>query len=312
MILQSFDKKILKFIKDYKIFNKYDKILLGISGGKDSMSLLNTMNKISKIMDLEITVAHLNHGMREEALEDEIFVRQKCEELNIPFFSERKNVFEYAKREKISVEVAGRTLRYEFFYKKLRDLNYNKIATAHHKNDLAETILYRIIRGTGFYGIGGLTPIEENLAKPMLCVDLEEITNYVTINSIDFVEDVFNYSLDYSRNKIRHEILPKIKGINPKYEESFFRLAKLSWNYRKDVENKYHERVIFKKEEIIQKLEHDFFDVEVFRMIFLKSYKYPPNMEETEKALKMKKDGKMRLSKFIVIKKDNLLIIKKS
>lgn len=90
MVLQDFEKKIFKFIKDYKIFNKYDKILLGVSGGKDSISLLNCMSKLSYIYELELSVAHLNHGMREEAGRDEDFVRQICKKLNVPFFVEKK------------------------------------------------------------------------------------------------------------------------------------------------------------------------------------------------------------------------------
>ncbi len=106
-------------------------------------------------------------------------------------------------------------------------------------DDLAETIIYRIIRGTGIYGLAGMVPLEGVLAKPMLCVSLEEIENYVTINNIPYVEDKYNYSLEYSRNKIRYEISPKMKEINPSFQKKvFFRLASTVWEYRDEVEKK--------------------------------------------------------------------------
>ena len=312
MVLQDFEKKIFKFIKDYKIFNKYDKILLGVSGGKDSISLLNCMSKLSQIYKLEIAVAHLNHGMREEAPRDEDFVRQTCKKLNVPFFVEKKEVFKYASEKKVGVEEAGRDLRYDFFSRTLKELNYDKIATAHHMDDLAETIIYRIIRGTGIYGLAGMVPLEGVLAKPMLCVSLEEIENYVTINNIPYVEDKYNYSLEYSRNKIRYEISPKMKEINPSFQKSFFRLASTVWEYRDEVEKKFNERVHKTDENSYKiKLENDFFDSEVLRLTFLKFQKYPPNMEETKKVLLMKNKGYRNLKGLKIVKEKDFLIVTK-
>jgi len=309
VILQDFEKKIFKFVRDYKIFNKYDKILLGVSGGKDSMSLLHVMTKLSKIMGFEISVAHVNHGMRQEAGNDEAFVGQTCEKLKVPFFSKKVDVFNYSKANKVGVEVAGRNLRYEFFYETLRRLKYNKIATAHHMDDLSETMIYRILRGTGIYGLGSLIPIEEEIAKPMLCVDLEEIKNYVTINNIKYVEDKYNYSLDYDRNKIRYEITPLFSNINTRYKESFFRLAKIIWAYREEVKRKFEERSETSKDSLKLKLENDFFDTEIIRIAFLKFGKYPPNMEETEKIVKMRNGGKRKINGLNITKKSDSLLV---
>jgi tRNA(Ile)-lysidine synthase len=310
VILQDFEKKIFKFIRDYKIFNKYDKILLGVSGGKDSMSLLHVMFKLSRIMGFEVSVAHLNHCMREEADSDEAFVRRVCEKLSVPFFSKKADVFTYSKENKVGVEVAGRNLRYEFFYETLRMLSYNKIATAHHMDDLFETMIYRILRGTGIYGLGGLIPIEEEITKPMLCIDLEEIKNYVTINNIEYVEDKYNYSLDYSRNKIRYEFTPLFEQINPRYKESFFRLAKIIWSYREEVKRKFEERSEISKDSLKLRLENDFFDGEIIRIAFLKFGKYPPNMEETEKIIKMRKGGVRKINGLSITKKSDSLLVK--
>lgn len=312
MVLQDFEKKIFKFIKDYKIFNKYDRILLGVSGGKDSVCLLNCMAKLSQIYKFEIAVAHLNHGMREEAPDDEEFVRQMCKELKVPFFVERKEVFKYAEENKVGIEVAGRELRYNFFFRKMKELNYDKIATAHHMDDLVETMIYRIIRGTGIYGLAGMVPLEGVLAKPMLCVDLEEIENYVKINNIPYVEDKYNYSLEYSRNKIRYEICPKMKEINPSYQKSFFRLATTVWEYRNEVEKKFEERAHKINDNSYKiKLEKDIFDAEVLRLTFLKFQEYPPNMEETQKVLLMRSGGRRILKGLEVVKDKDFLVITK-
>lgn len=311
MVLLDFEKKVLGFIKDYKIFNKYDKILLGVSGGKDSMSLLYTMHKLSKIIGFEISVVHLNHGMREEAIKDENFVREKCENIGVRFISEKKDVFQYSKKNKVGIEVAGRSLRYEFFYRTLRKLDYNKIATAHHMDDLVETVLYRILRGTGIYGLGGLVPIEGELAKPMLCVNLEDIKNYVTINNIEYVEDSYNYSLDYSRNKIRQNIAPLFEQINIKYSQSFFRLAKIVWKYREEIKKKFNERSKTSQDLISIELIGDFFDEEVLRYAFLKLGQYPPNMEETEKIIEMRNGGIRRINKINLVKKGNCIELRR-
>ncbi|MGM0640596.1 MAG: tRNA lysidine(34) synthetase TilS [Thermotogota bacterium] len=305
-MLNEFEKKIYKFIKNYNIYQKYDKILIAVSGGKDSMCLLNVMKKISTIMKLKIAVVHFNHKLRVESEEEKFFVEQETKKLDLEFYYSEADVKKYK-----NIENSARKMRYDFFLKVFRENNFNKIATAHHMDDLVETILYRLSRGTGLYGIAGLLPVNEMLTRPMLTVTLKELINYVTINNVKYKTDKTNFDVKYSRNRIRNNILPELKKVNENFEKNIFRFAKIAWGYRKQVEREYKNRVHEKENVYYFDIKEDVFDEEILRLFFLKNKFYPPNYEETKKLIKMKSKKSKKFKNILVSKNKNTLIIER-
>ncbi|MDK2946420.1 tRNA lysidine(34) synthetase TilS [Geotoga petraea] len=305
-MLNEFEKKIYKFIKNYNIYEKYDKILLAISGGKDSMSLLKVMYKISKIMNLEIGVAHFNHKLRKESEEEKIFVEEEAKKLKIKYYYGEANEKNYK-----NIELSARNMRYDFLFDIAKKNNYNKIATAHHMSDLVETIIYRLSRGTGIYGVSGLLPINEMLTRPMLTVTLKEIINYVTIDNVKYKIDKSNFENNYSRNRIRNKILPELELINDNFENNFFKFARIAWEYRQQVENEYLKRIHQNENKFYFDIKKDIFDEEVLRLFFLRCKQYPPNYEETKKIIKMGSKKSKQFKGIKIEKNKNTLIIER-
>lgn len=305
-MLNTFEKKIYKFIKNYNIYKNYDKILIAVSGGKDSMCLLNVMTKISKIMNFELGVAHFNHKLRNESENEKELVRRETEKLNLKFHYGEADTNKYK-----NIENSARKMRYEFLFRILKEKKYNKIATAHHMDDLVETIIYRLSRGTGIYGIAGLLPVNETLTRPMLTVTLKELINYVTINNVKYKTDQTNYDIKYSRNRIRINVLPELKIINENYENNFYKFSKIAWDYRKQVEYEYENRVHEKENKYYFNIKNDLFDEEILRIIFLKNNMYPPNYEETKKMINMKSKRSKKFKKLNIIKNKKTLIIER-
>ena len=156
-------EKVIETIKKYNLINEGEKIVVGVSGGPDSICLINVLNEIRNegIIKFDLVVCHINHMIREEAESDEKFVENYCKEKQIPFFAKREKVVKVAKSKKIGTEEAGREVRYNFFNEILNKTNANKIATAHTKNDNAETVLMNLIRGSGTSGLKGIKPIRD-------------------------------------------------------------------------------------------------------------------------------------------------------
>ena len=201
-------QKVLNFIRENALFNK-KRILVATSGGVDSMVLLHFLLSVRESENLDIAAIHFEHGIRgEESKADADFVKECCEKKNIPLFMGASDAPKYAKEHKLSLEAAARILRYEFFYKILKDNGYDKIATAHHADDQAETVLLNLLRGSGIKGLGAMRPERENIIRPFLIVEKAEILEYAIKNNISFREDSTNNSLEYARNRIRHELLP--------------------------------------------------------------------------------------------------------
>ncbi len=225
-------EKVIETIKKYNLIKDGEKIVVGVSGGPDSICLINILNEIKKdgIKKIELVVCHINHMIREEALDDEKFVEDYCEKNNIQFFVRHAKVEEIAKIEKIGTEEAGRKIRYEFFEEILEKTNANKIATAHTKNDNAETVLMNIIRGSGLSGIKGITPIREDLyIKPLIESTREEIEEYCEQNKLNPRHDKTNDENIYTRNKVRNILIPLIeKEFNPNIIETIDRLSDLA------------------------------------------------------------------------------------
>ena len=237
------EKEVLDTIIKYDLIENNDKIVLGVSGGPDSLSMLNVLNNIrnnpKNKLNFEIFVAHVNHLIREEANLEEKFVKEFCEKIHIPFFAKRIEVLKYANNNKISTEEAGRKIRYEFFDEILEKTGANKIAIAHNLNDKVETVIMHILRGTGMNGLIGIEPKRNNkYIRPLIEITREKIEKYCEDNNLNPCIDKSNFENIYSRNKIRNVVIPYIKEeFNPNIIDSINRLSDVI-----KVENEYFEK----------------------------------------------------------------------
>lgn len=225
------EEKILKTIKKYNLIKDGDKIVVGVSGGPDSITLLDLLLKLKNqnIIKFDIVVCHINHMIREEATSDEEYVKEYCNKHNIECFVKRAKVEEIAKQNKMGTEETGRKIRYDFFYEILEKTKSNKIATAHNANDNAETVLMNIIRGCGTSGLKGIEANNKQLIRPLIECSREEIEEYCKQNNLNPRIDKTNFENDYTRNKIRNMLIPYIQeNFNPNIIEGINRLSSLS------------------------------------------------------------------------------------
>ena len=235
------EQKVLETIKKYNLIEDGDRVVVGVSGGPDSISLLNILNRFknNKILNFEIIAVHINHQIREEANDDEEYVKDYCEKNQIKFFAKRIDVIKYANNNKMGLEEAGRKLRYEFFDEIVKKEKANKIAIAHNKNDKAETIIMNILRGSGISGLKGIEPIRDNkYIRPIIECERKEIEEYAEINNLDPRIDKTNFENDCTRNKIRNIVLPYIqKEFNPNIIETMNRLSSVAEETDKYIQN---------------------------------------------------------------------------
>ena len=224
--------KVLETINKYNLIENGDKLVLGVSGGPDSISMLHILDKIRKDikikLNFEIVVVHINHMIREEAKEDELYVKNYCDKNNIEFYSKSIDVKKLANNNKIGTEEAGRNARYTFFNEILEKTNSNKIAIAHNKNDNAETMIMNIIRGSGVSGLKGIEPKRGIYIRPLIECERAEIEKYCEENKLNPRIDKTNFENDYTRNKIRNIVIPYIKKeFNPNIINTLERLSNL-------------------------------------------------------------------------------------
>lgn len=225
--------KVLQTIKKYNLIENGDRLVLGVSGGPDSICMLSILNKIrndeKNKLQFEIVVAHINHMIRVEAKDDEIFVKQFCEKINVPFYSKSIDIQKIANNNKVGTEEAGRNERYKFFDEILEKTHSNKIAIAHNKNDKVETMIMNILRGSGISGLKGIEPIKNNkYIRPLIECERFEIEQYCKDNNIEARIDKTNFENVYTRNKIRNIIIPYIKKeFNPNIIQTMDRLSEL-------------------------------------------------------------------------------------
>ncbi len=240
-------EQVIKTIKKYNMIESGDCIVLGVSGGPDSISMLKILNEIKEEMKFNIVVAHINHMIREEAGEDEAYVKEFCEKHNIKFYAKHAEVIKISEMERIGTEEAGRKIRYEFFEEILNKEHANKIATAHNANDNAETILMNIMRGSSTSGLKGIEPVrDEKYIRPLIECKRKDIEEYCKQEKLEPRIDKTNFENIYTRNKIRNQLIPLIeKDFNPNIIETLNRLSVVARqeNYYLDqiVEEKYNE-----------------------------------------------------------------------
>lgn len=222
------------FITRQKLFSGKEKnILIGLSGGADSVCLLFMLKELKEngiLPDAELIAAHLNHSIRgDEADRDERFVRELCKELSVRLFCRKEDVPGTAKIIGESEEGVGRRLRYSFFREIISREGGGIIATAHHKNDLCETVLMNIARGAGLAGTSGIRAIQGDVVRPLICLTRKQIEEYIRNKGITFVEDSTNSQNIYTRNYIRNKIIPLIEqNVNEGLTENIYRLSEIS------------------------------------------------------------------------------------
>ena len=214
--------KFKKFIVENNLINPGDRILLAVSGGIDSM----VMAHLFLHLENETGIAHCNFSLRaSESDQDEEMVRSFAAEHDIPFYTARFKTKAFAKKNKLSVQMAARELRYEWFAKIMKERRYDSIAVAHNLNDNIETLLINLTRGTGLAGLTGMKPVSNGIIRPLLFATRLDIIAYCNHHSIIFREDKSNADTKYTRNKIRHLVIPVLKEINPSIETTLSETA---------------------------------------------------------------------------------------
>lgn len=207
--------KVFAFMEQYHMVEEQDLVVIGVSGGADSLCLLFLLLEYRKQVDFYPVVVHINHGLRKEAVTEAVYVKEVCEREKLPFFLKEADVKEVSKIRRISTEEAGRQIRYEAFEEALeiyaKKGKGQKIAVAHHGEDQAETMLFHLFRGTGIYGMAGIMPVREKIIRPLLLLQKDEIECFLRKRGISWCVDESNKQDIYTRNKIRNHILAYAK-----------------------------------------------------------------------------------------------------
>ncbi len=224
------EKLVLEAIECFSLLEKGNNITVALSGGADSMSLLYALIALRDKLGISLNAAHLNHGIRgEEADRDELFVKEQCKKLGIKCFCERADIPKIALEQGISTELCARKVRYEF----LERVSSGLIATAHNADDNLETVIFNLTRGTALDGLCGIPPKRDRIIRPLILCSRAEIEKYCEEKEISFVTDSTNLCDDYTRNKIRHNIIPKLCELNPNVKKTALRMTR---SLREDAE----------------------------------------------------------------------------
>lgn len=277
------------------------KILLAVSGGVDSIVMLDLFDRLTNLKsssDLEsviyIGVATFNHRLRKEADEEVQFVREICRLRDIPFYTESGDVMGFAQENKYSVEESARVLRYAFLNKIAQENQYDYISTAHNANDLLETVLLRLSKGTGPFGLAGIKPISNQYFRPLLFFTREEIEKYAESRNLGYAIDKSNFDVKYQRNFIRHEIVPLLKKINPSVEKAVLNLSESIWKLDDYLNNilKSNENVVYFDDRLIFRLvDNKYLQTEQVRRMALEFFRKPLDKEKLERFEKCKSES---------------------
>lgn len=226
--LHKVESSFLQTVKNNNLIVQGDRIVVGVSGGPDSTTLLSCLVEYKKKVNFEIVVAHVNHLIREESTDDEKYVENMCEKLKVKCYIKRVEVEQLAREQKRSTEEMGRMVRYEFFNEIARKENANKIAIAHNMNDNAETILLNLIRGSGLDGLEGIQPLQYGkFIRPLINCERKDIEDYCEKNKLNPQIDKTNKENIYTRNKIRNILIPEIQKINPNIIQNLSQTSKI-------------------------------------------------------------------------------------
>ncbi len=236
--------EVIQTIKKYNMIEKGDKIIIGLSGGSDSVVLFHLLRQIKNEYNLKLKVIHINHGLRLEADNDEEFCIELCKKYNIPIKVYKADIKKISKDMKITTEEAGRLFRYKCFNENISSIK-DKIAVAHNKNDVVETFLMRVLRGSGLRGLSSIQPKRENIIRPLIEIEKNKIESYCDENNFQFVFDKSNLSLEYTRNKVRLNLIPLLKK-----------------EYNKEIINSIYKasEIISEEEKYLEELTEKFFE----------------------------------------------------
>src|SRR3989339_867742 len=215
---KKFHRSVASTVREFKMLESKDSILVAVSGGPDSVALLLSLLHLKQAYDLSIGIAHLNHRLRgEDSLKDEEFVRDLAEQFRLPFFCEQQDVAAYAGRHRLSVEEAGREVRYDFFSRTANHHGYDKIALGHNKNDNAELVLMNLLRGSGPKGLSGIPPVRDHrYIRPLIRMTKQEILDFLKAEGQAFRMDGSNTDTAYIRNAVRLRLIPVLESdFNP-------------------------------------------------------------------------------------------------
>ncbi|WP_457601412.1 tRNA lysidine(34) synthetase TilS [Hydrogenivirga sp.] len=217
-------RKVIGLQKKEKLVPPGSSVLVALSGGVDSVVLTHALLELREFFRLgKLALAHFNHKLRREADEEEEFCRDLAKELGLEIYVGSEEVREVARREKRNLEEVARELRYEFLREVKGKEGFELIATAHHLNDLVETALLWLVRGAGLEGFIGFEPKEGDIVRPLYEATREEILSYAKAKGLRWVEDMSNKDPRFFRNRLRHEVIPVLKSVNPNLEETFLR-----------------------------------------------------------------------------------------
>jgi len=245
--------RVFNTIKKNGIIKKGDSLVVGVSGGPDSVCLLHVLWSLKADLDLKLAAVHINHMLRgDESDRDESFVKKLCSDLNIRLWCKCIDINRVSKEKGISLEEAGREERYKYFELVADSIEANKIAVAHNKNDQAETVLMNIIRGTGLDGLKGMDYVRGRIVRPILDIERSEIENYIRERKLDTVTDSSNLKNIYARNKIRLDVIPNIDKLFAcnliKSIDRMNKLVKDDLNFIDDEVKKLYYSAVLKKE----------------------------------------------------------------
>jgi len=228
-------QKINNYIATHHLLNKEQAVVIGVSGGADSTALLHILHTLG----YQCIIAHCNFKLRKEESErDEEFVRTMALEMKLPYESVHFETKQYASSKKISIEMAARELRYNWFNRLITKYNAQAVAVAHHADDSVETILMNLVRGTGIRGLSGIPPRNDNVIRPLLCCTRKEIEDYLVKNNLEHVDDSTNFQNEYQRNKFRNQVIPLLEEINPSVKITLSETARRFESY-KNIFDKY-------------------------------------------------------------------------
>ena len=261
-------EEVLKTIETYDLIEKNDKIVIGVSGGPDSICLLHVLYGLKEKLGIEIVVAHVNHMLRDVADLETEYVQSFCKKLGIECYVKKADILEISKTQKKGTEEVGRQVRYDFFDEVAKKTNSNKIATAHNSDDRAETVILNILRGSGLSGLKGIEPIRDNkYIRPLINTDRQDIENYCNDNKLEPKYDKTNNENIYTRNKVRNTVIPYIKKeFNPNIIKTINRLSSLATE-----ENEYLQAITKQEFEnlLIEKTENIILDLHKFNSLNL-------------------------------------------
>lgn len=240
-------EKFEAFVREQKLFDKNDRVLVALSGGVDSVVLATLMLRSG----YTFSVAHCNFHLRgEESNRDERFVRSWAEKNKIKLFVSEFDTYEYMQQKGISLEMAARELRYSMFKNLMTSQGFSLLATAHHADDSAETFFINLLRGTGIAGLHGILPKHDNIVRPLLFATRKDIFDFAKANNIPFVEDSTNEETQFLRNKIRHRLFPLLKDLCPNFDTVI----------KKDIDRLRETEIVFRS--VIERLRADIIEKE--------------------------------------------------